>query len=145
MIAEQYETQKIMAASPMELIVILYDHAIRNLSKAMDAFEIKEEPERVQALNNNLLRAQDFIAELACSLDIERGGEMALQLSRLYDFMLNYLTEANNKQCRESIESVHKILTELREGWTQALATIPRNEQPQEVPVERTSSFSFAG
>lgn len=145
MIAEQYETQKVMAASPMELIVILYDHAIRSLSKALQAMEIQDEPERVQALNNHLLRAQDFIAELACSLDVERGGEMAWQLNRLYEFMLRQLSEANNAPSRESIESVHQLLTELRDGWTQALSQVPSNEQPSEVPVERSGSFSFSG
>jgi len=144
MIAEQYETQKVMAASPMELIVMLYDHSIRSLSNALEAMEIQEEPERVQALNTHLLRAQDFIAELACSLDVERGGEMAWQLNRLYEFMLHQLSAANNEQSRESIESVHQLLTELRDGWKQALSQVPKNEQASEVPVERTGSFSFS-
>lgn len=145
MIAEQYESQKVMSATPMELIVMLYDHAIRNLSKAVDALDMVDDLDRLQALNNHLLRAQDFIAELACSVDVERGGEMAGQLNRLYEFMLRQLTDANTEHRREPMEAVLNMLRELRDAWGQALAMVPRNERVDSVPVERSSSFSFSG
>ena len=143
--AQQYETQKVMSASPMELILMLYDGGLRALSSALDAFGIEDEIERMNAIHERLLRSQDFITELACSLDVERGGELAVELSRIYEFMLRHLATANSEKRRKPIEEVKMMLGELRNSWGQAMELVPREEQPVSAPVERTSSFRFSG
>ncbi len=145
MIAAQYETQRVMTASPMELVLMLYDNAIRHLSAALEASEIEDYPARMQAFNHSLLRAQDFVAELACSVDIERGGEMAENLNRLYEFMMRHLISANTEGRSEPVRDVMTMLKELREGWTEAMKGLPNEEPNEPVPVPRTSSFRFSG
>lgn len=145
MISQQYETQKVMSASPMELILMLYDGGLRYLTQALDAFDRIDDIERMNGIHENLLRAQDFITELACSLDVERGGELAVQLNRIYEFMLHHLAQANNGKQRKPIEDVKKMLTELRDSWKKSMELVPRDEQPQPVPVERNSSFRISG
>ena len=145
MIAQQYETQKVLSASPMELILMLYDGALRSLSQSLAAFDIVDDLDRMNGIHENLLRAQDFITELACSLDIERGGELALQLDRLYEFMLHHLAVANNEKRRKPVEDVKKMLTELRDSWAKSMESVPREAQPSPVPVDRTSSFRISG
>lgn len=145
MIATKYESQKVMSASPMELVLMLYKNAIRHLSKALEAHEIEDELDRLQAVNNELLRAQDFIAELACSVDVERGGEMAENLNRLYEFMMRHLVSANSEGRSEPVKDVLTMLQELRDGWLEAMKTMPKDEQPDSVQVKRTSSFRFSG
>ncbi|NLG35974.1 MAG: flagellar export chaperone FliS [Lentisphaerae bacterium] len=145
MIAQQYETQKVLSASPMELILMLYDGALRSLSQALAAFDLADDIERMNGIHEQLLRAQDFITELACSLDIERGGELAEQLNRLYEFMLHHLAVANSEKQRKPVEDVKSMLTELRNSWSQAMERVPREEQPEPVPVDRTGSFRISG
>ncbi len=145
MISQQYETQKVMLASPMELILMLYDGSLRYLSRTLDAFDLADDIERISGIHENLLRAQDFITELACSLDVERGGELAVQLNRIYEFMLNHLAQANSGKQRKPVEEVKKMLTELRDSWEKSMESVPREEQPQTVPVERNSSFHISG
>lgn len=145
MISQQYETQKVLSASPMELILMLYDGGLRHLSQALAAFDQADDIERINGIHENLLRAQDFITELACSLDVERGGELAVQLNRLYEFMLHHLAMANDGKIRKPVEEVKGMLTELRDSWEKSMASVPREEQPQPVPVERNSSFRFSG
>ncbi len=145
MISQQYETQKVMAASPMELILMLYDGGLRYLAQALDAFERADDIERMNGIHENLLRAQDFITELACALDVERGGELAVQLNRIYEFMLYHLAKANSGKQRQPVVEVQKMLTELRDSWKKSMESVPREEQPQPVPVERSSSFRISG
>ena len=145
MIPQQYETQKVLSASPMELVLMLYDGGLRALSGALSAFDIEDDLKRMNGIHEQLLRAQDFITELACSLDMERGGELAVQLNRLYEFMLHHLAMANSGKKRKPVEEVHKMLSDLRESWAKAMEQVPREQQPNPVPVERTSSFRFSG
>lgn len=146
MIAQQYESQKVLSATPMELILMLYDGGLRSLSRALDAFDDIDEINRMNRVHVQLLEAQSYVTELACSLDVERGGEMAVQLEALYDFMLQHLIDANTKMQRDPVENVQRMLGELREGWIQAMNSMPREQQqPEAVPVERASSFNFSG
>ena len=145
MISQQYETQKVLSASPMELVLMLYDGGLRALSGALAAFDIRDDLERLNGIHEQLLRAQDFITELACSLDMERGGELAVQLNRLYEFMLHHLAMANSGKKRQPVEEVQKMLADLRDSWAKAMNLVPREHQPNTVPVERTSSFRFSG
>lgn len=143
--AQQYETQKVLSASPMELILMLYDGGLRALSHALEAFDMEDEIERISAIHERLLRAQDFITELACSLDVERGGELAVELNRIYEFMLHHLAQANADRRRKPVEEVKMMLGELRDSWAKSMESVPREEQPMPVPVDRNSSFRFSG
>lgn len=145
MIAQQYESNRVLSASPMELILMLYDGGLRALSQAITAFDAEDELERINDIHVNLLRAQDFITELACSLDVEKGGELAEQLDRLYEFMLHHLAMANSNKNLKAVKDVHAMLSELRDSWQTCMASVPREEQAEPVAVARTSSFNFAG
>ena len=142
---QQYETQKILSASPMELILMLYDGGLRALAGALASFDVADEIERMNSIHEHLLKAQDFITELACSLDVERGGELAVELNRLYEFMLHHLAMANNEKRKKPIEEVKMMLGEIRNSWVTTMESVPREQQPDPVPVERTSSFRFSG
>jgi flagellar secretion chaperone FliS len=144
--AQHYESQSILSASPMELILLVYDHGLRCLGKAQDAFDENGDIDRMNSFHEHLLEAQNCITELVCSLDVERGGEMAVQIERLYEFMLHHLMESNRLGRREPVDDVKRMLTELRDGWAQAMASVPREQQPEPVPVGRSrSSFNFDG
>jgi len=127
--ANSYKQNVILTASPMELIVMLYDEGISSLSKAEAAFQI-EGPERIQEISNNLIHAQDIITELAVSLNMEKGGEIAEHLHRLYDFMLNHLAKANASKRAKPISEVRELLCELRESWKQVAAQEPQRVLP---------------
>ena len=145
MMAQQYEAQKVLSASPMELILMLYDGGIRSLTHALEALDNGNDIDSRNHFSEQLLEAQSYITELTCSLDVERGGEMAVKMERLYDFMLNHLMEANAEARRQPVEEVKRLLSELREGWAQAMEAIPREQSPNPVPVERKNSFCFSG
>lgn len=134
-IATNYKETKVMTASPMELILMLYDACIASLKKAEEAFKI-ETPDKFQEINNNLLHAQNVIVELTVSLDFEKGGQIAKNLHNLYDFCSNQLTKANIKKEVAPIRNVRETMTELRETWQKVA---DQEKASEESPVTQTS------
>ena len=146
MITQEYEAQRVMTASPMELILMLYDGGIRSLNQALVAYDEPESIDQRNKVHAALLQAQSYITELTCALDLERGGEMAAQMERLYAFMIQHLVDANMSEERGPLADVKRMLEELRDGWAQAMASMPQREQDApSVPVERGSRFQFSG
>jgi flagellar protein FliS len=112
---QAYQRARAETANPVQLVLMLYDGAIRFLSVARE----KMTTEELEARHTNLLKAQRIIAELLASLDKENGGEVAANLSRLYTFMLQELVEANLHDRSEPIETVIGMLRELRGAWAE--------------------------
>ena len=129
---EKYVANQVLTASPAELIVMLYDEAIRTLKKAEAACAM-ESPARFEIINNHLVHTQDVIRELSLSLNMEKGGEVAINLARIYEFLQHHIRKANiEKKAQPAIEA-RELLTTLREAWQQALEkehgsseTVPR-------------------
>jgi flagellar biosynthetic protein FliS len=70
-----YRNNAVLTASPGQLVLMLYDGAIRSLDVAADAFARPEEDlRRIEAINNSLLKAQAILLELRGTLDLEAGG-----------------------------------------------------------------------
>jgi flagellar secretion chaperone FliS len=139
-----YLRNQVMSASPGELILMLYEEGIKTLKKAEAAFVI-DSPERFQEISNSLLHAQDVIVELSISLDMEKGGEIAQGLQRLYDFMMRHLSLANSEKIVEPIVEVRSLLTELLESWRQAVEKSFDSEVPARQPVTPGRRILVAG
>jgi flagellar secretion chaperone FliS len=139
---ENYHNTHIMTASPMELILMLYDEAVKSLGKAEEAFKI-EGPGRIQEINNNLLHAQDIITELTASLNFEKGGEIASNLYKLYEFMIHQLSQANINKKVKPVREVKALMIELKEAWLKVAEKEPRGEEIQE--QRPASNIAIAG
>jgi len=100
---------------------MLYEGAARFLERAMAGFDIDDPAQSNQAINNNILRAQDIIFELNVTLNIQQGGELAMTLRKLYDYMDRRLMEANLKKCKSTVQEVHDRIAVLRDAWSQML------------------------
>ncbi|MDD2235978.1 MAG: flagellar export chaperone FliS [Kiritimatiellae bacterium] len=137
-----YQQTDVMTASPMQLVLMLYEECIRSLEKAEKAFR-QEDPARIEIIGKNLLHAQDVITELAISLDMENGGEIAENLHRLYDFTLSHLSTANVQQKLQPVRDVIVIMTELKEAWTEVAKQEPVRVETAR-PVEH-GSFHITG
>lgn len=129
-IAREYKKKQIESASPGQLIVMLYDGAIDHLNKALLALADKG-PQRIEKFHNHLITAQNIITELTVALDLEKGGDIAANLFKLYEFMNRRLIEANVKKNPEFIEEVKELLGTLRAAWqeVQHVAVAADNER----------------
>ncbi len=110
---ESYKETSVLTQNKGKLIVMLYDGAIKFLRLAIKEIEARN-PE---AKGEYIAKAQDIINELNAVLDMEAGGEIAMNLRKLYCFMNGHLSQANIKQDPAKIEEVIKLLEELNQGW----------------------------
>jgi flagellar protein FliS len=111
---ERYRQVQLETASPLELIVKLYDGAIRFVTLAAKALEKSD----YAAANTWLLRAQDIIDELNYNLNMDTG-EIARNLRDLYLYFNKTLMEANVKKDGSNLKAVIDLLTSLRNAWMQ--------------------------
>ncbi len=116
-----YKETKIRTASQGQLIVMLYDEAIKQIDLAIAAMEAGTR--KLDTVHNSIVKAQDVLTELAASLDFERGGQIAKSLFSLYMFFREQLLEANVKKKSDSLKAVRSMLAELREAWVQISKT----------------------
>ncbi|HOI89505.1 MAG TPA: flagellar export chaperone FliS [Candidatus Rifleibacterium sp.] len=112
-----YRKTQIETASPETLILMLYDGALRFMGQAEIAFEEKN----IEQISNLLLRVQAIFAELMTALDKEKGGEIAVNLERLYVFFLEKLGEANVKKDVKPMLEIKPLVQNLRNTWEQAM------------------------
>jgi flagellar protein FliS len=108
-----YKDNTISTQNKGRLIVLLYDGAIKFLKLAIKEMEAGSQEAKGQYIN----RATDIITELNAILDMEKGGEIAGNLRKLYTFMNDRLAQANIKQDPNMVRDVIKLLEELNEGW----------------------------
>lgn len=121
--ARTYRANAILTASPGQLVLMLYDGALKAMALAREAFAQPEgEPQRIQNINTHLLKAQAIISELQSGLNMEAGGEFARTMHRLYDYHNRRLLEANVRKQVEPVIEVERLVRELRDAWAQMLA-----------------------
>jgi flagellar protein FliS len=123
--AAAYRTVNAQSSSPLELVIMLYDGAIRFLQLAKEADERKE----LRARANHMARALAIVGELHNTLNLDDGEAIAQDLDRLYDYMMVRLLDVTTKRDATALAEVQRLLSTLREGWaavSSATASPPR-------------------
>ncbi len=120
--ARTYRANSVLTASPGQLVLMLYDGALKALGLAREGFDkVEDDPRRIEVINQQLLKAQTILAELQNGLNLEAGGEFAQTMHRLYDYHNRRLLEANMRKQVEPVIEVERLVRELREAWAQML------------------------
>jgi flagellar protein FliS len=118
---KSYHQTATLTAPPGQIILMLYDGALRFLDRALTGFNHTDPAQLNMTVHNNLQRASDIIRELDCVLNLEKGGELAETLHRLYDYFQERLHASNVRKQRHGIEEVIQHLGVLREAWAAML------------------------
>lgn len=108
-----YSRTDIQTSDPRAVVVLLYEGAIRFLNQGIDAVQRHERME----MSNYIQKAQKIITYLNTSLDYEAGGEIAINLGRLYNYMRDRLAEANLHCDISKMEEVITLFKPLLEAW----------------------------
>ncbi|MDH4122103.1 MAG: flagellar export chaperone FliS [Deltaproteobacteria bacterium] len=111
--SQAYQKAAVNTLDQGKLIVMLYDGAIKFLTLGAD----KLDKGQFFDAHENILKGKSIVAELMGSLNMEKGGDIALNLQRLYVFMFNELIEANVNRQSARVRNVVNLLKEVREGW----------------------------
>lgn len=113
--AHEYRKNAVNGASPLQLVIMLYDGALRFMEAGKHAMANKDIPKQ----NEALLRAQRIVFELMACLDMDQGAEIATNLYALYTYVVNELVDANVADKPEGINRSIQVMRELRETWIQ--------------------------
>ena len=119
--AQAYKSVAVTTSTPGQLVLMLFDGALRFLSAALHGFELEGVNQRLEQINNNAIKTQKILRELQCSLDLQLGGEFARRMDALYDYMIDQLIRANLTKDPEPIRLVESLLREIRDAWAQML------------------------
>jgi flagellar protein FliS len=113
--AQTYYQTQIQSQSPIELVVMLYDGALRFMRVAAEAIEKRDLAGKREAMS----RTMAIVSELQSSLNLSAGGEIAGKLDELYTYVNGRLIEANINSTVEPLHESIKLMATLREGWAQ--------------------------
>jgi flagellar protein FliS len=119
-----YKKTSVQTASKEQILLMLYQAAIKNCKKAIEAIEQRQ----IAKKGEHIGKLQDIIIELANSLDFEVGGDIAKELNALYDYMIYATTQANVKIDKTPLEGVLKVLNTLYDGWSEAVKSIRKSQ-----------------
>lgn len=109
----RYQQNDIATASPLGLVVKLYQGAIRQALQARDHLVEGRVADRARAIG----KALAIVGELQSTLDLEQGGEIARNLDDLYTYVTQRLLEANLSGEASCIDEATDVLRTLLGGW----------------------------
>lgn len=121
-----YKKTSVNTASKEQILLMLYQAAIKNCKKAMEAIEQDHIAKKGECIG----KLQDIIIELNNSLDFEIGGDIAKELASLYDYLLYASTQANINKDKAPLESCLQVLNTLYEGWREAVKQMKKETAP---------------
>jgi flagellar protein FliS len=104
----------VLAASPHQLITLLFDGALRSIDTAVAQINSAD----IEGKGRSITKAIEIVGGgLAASLDMKKGGELAVQLASLYDFVVRQLVDANIGNDTTKLGEARKVLSQMRQNW----------------------------
>ena len=122
---QTYRAAAATTASPVELVVMLNQGALRFTQQGIQAVERGD----ASGAHTSFVRAQEIVAELAGSLNLDAGGEVGQNLLALYDYAYCRLVEANCRKATGPAMDVAALFRELLSAW-RAVAGGTKTELP---------------
>lgn len=110
---KEYHRVDTLGKSPLDLVIMVYDGAIKSLNQAKEYYHYKETQKGYEELE----KTRKFMTHLYTTLDLEKGGEIAEQLRKLYVFVLTQVDVIEATKDLKKIDDNIKILNNLRSGW----------------------------
>jgi flagellar protein FliS len=139
-----YQAVQVTTTDRGRLLLMLYEGAIKFFKQAKAGLEGNDVPKFCRFLS----KGQAIVAELLNTLDYEKGGTIARDLERLYEFMLFYSTEANMYRDPKRIQKVIELLDTIYSGYKEIIEGMPSTGDvgaPAPVTAEVTSEADKQG
>ena len=112
-----YFQNQVKTANREQILIMLYDGAIRFLRQAREASENGKRAVKSEKTS----KVVNILTELSSTLDFEKGGDMAVQLDSVYWYMIKELIRSNMQDDSKPLSVAETILVDLRDGWIGAI------------------------
>jgi len=140
--AHAYRQFSVQGATPLGLVVMLYDGAITALHRAVAAIEAHD----IEKKCDHLERALAIICQLEGTLNFEQGGQVAQTLKAFYLFARGQAMKANIENSPEILRALIEKVATVREAWYQAdrrPSTSPPAQESPGVPSATAGARSW--
>jgi flagellar secretion chaperone FliS len=127
---QHYASERVLTASPIELVRILYETAVQAVDEALAALHNGD----IAARGDAITKAIEVISELRFSLRREVSPQYCDTLSGLYDYMQRQLLRAHSEKSGNVLQEVSRLLQTLLEGWSGAMQNLSATT-PDRAPV----------
>ena len=125
----QYQKTHVTTASRENILLMLYEACIKFTKRA----ELALVEKRIADKGKNVSKAIAILSELMAVLDFKVGGDLALELEKLYVFMIDKLIEGNVSNDPVCFSQVEALLKTLHTGWKEAVENIKEKTEKEEV------------
>ena len=120
-----YLENKVLNASPEELIIMLYDKAISSLKKVKPLLgKDSLEPEDIKIKAEYFSKTVDIITYLKACLNHQKGKEIAKNLDEIYQILIDELLKAQITNDIKKVEDAIEILSNLKNAWEEVRKTL---------------------
>jgi len=123
-----YKKTSIHTASKEQILLMLYQAAIKHCKNAIEAIELKNIAKKGESVG----KLQDIIVELNTSLDHNVGGDVSKELASLYDYIMYASTQANMNIDKEPLVGCLDVLNTLYDGWKEAIKSLRPSVQKEQ-------------
>jgi flagellar protein FliS len=103
----------VMGASPHRLVQMLMEGVLERIAIARESMARNE----IAMKGQNIGHAIQIVGGLQGSLNTEAGGEIAENLSNLYDYIVRRLLVANVQNDQSVLDEVSGLMIQLKMGW----------------------------
>jgi flagellar protein FliS len=134
------DLEQVNEAFPSQLIVILYDEAIKGMTDAIDAIGRGDIETRFAATT----RTAEIVSQLYLALDMEQGGEIAENLGGIYNFILTQMPQINFRNDIRMAEQVVTLLAPIRDSWFELDERIRSAVTDAEAEADRIAAATVA-
>jgi flagellar secretion chaperone FliS len=132
---------EILSSDPVELVDILYRLASDRIEAAREAHRNGE----IILRGRMVTKAFDVLVELQHSLDFEKGGEIARNYARLYDYCQRRLLEGHTTSSDICLREVQGLIADMKEAWQAVLEQQSPNRKAMESHDESEAVTSTLG
>ena len=115
-----YKRTSVETASREQVLLMLYQAAIKNCKRAMTAIE----ENNINDKGVYIGKLQDIVIELDNSLDFKVNNDISTELSSLYDYIIHASTQANIHLNKKELEGCLNVLNTLYNGWSTAIKSL---------------------
>lgn len=134
-----YQDSAIRGATPIELVILLYDSVIEDLRRAVAAMQTSD----IEARGNQVSHALMVLQQLQGTLDFERGGSAARQFEQFYNLVRAKLLEAQMRGSPDLLRQQIRFMSEVRDCWVHARRVL--EPQPGSVTPAASSATPEGG
>ena len=119
-----YRQTAVTTASKEQVLIMLYEGAIKYLKKASESCQKNDLAGKGVAVG----KAHDIINELSNTLDFAIGGDVAKNLERIYSFAIDQIVQGNLNNEAARFDQARKLLETLLEGWKGAVEQLQQEK-----------------